>query len=543
MSVNVADSTNNRRTLALRLLDTSDSSVLADYVNTDYIRGTATFPDTARVYQSWNSIIIEADTTFRIQSGAVGVEPTSNVSTINVATAEPGGIITVKKVQSGAKGDRGLRGIQGPAGAGGSSFRGTWAAATYSIGDVVAYNNAFYIARADKLSSDTDNPDVDSDWLRTDDTTVYRGNWGSGNSYRVGDIVLNSNRIWITTADKTPPASSGPSADSDWHHLDSNVNFRGSWIGNGTYSYGSIVMYRNRLFMLNSELKLRVPTNPLADSDWIVLTNIQAAAGTAGIAEIATSAEATTGTNDAKIITPLKLQEKIDALDLGDESHYKGQWAAGVYAIGDVVRDNDKFYIASAPKTAADQDRAALDSDWLDITASGGTTVSQATESDAGIAAIATSQEAAAGTNDSKIMTPLKVQGRLDTMPNYQGNWSAGAYKIGDLVTYSNNFYIASAVRAASDTDAPDVDGTWRRLGDTTLYRGAWSSANPYSIGDIVTSRNRIWLATANISGTLQLLEPESNPNWHALDNNMSFRGGWIVNTGRYSYGDVVTHN
>jgi len=55
-----------------------------------------------------------------------------------------------------------------------------------------------------------------------------------------------------------------------------------------------------------------------ADSlvSWVIVqTNIEAASETvAGIVELATAAETTTGTDDVRAITPLKLQQKIDAL-------------------------------------------------------------------------------------------------------------------------------------------------------------------------------------------------------------------------------------
>ena len=49
--------------------------------------------------------------------------------------------------------------------AGSSSYRGDWAAGTYSATDYVKYNSNFYIALNDIPATNTFNPDQAADWL------------------------------------------------------------------------------------------------------------------------------------------------------------------------------------------------------------------------------------------------------------------------------------------------------------------------------------------------------------------------------------------
>jgi len=110
---------------------------------------------------------------------------------------------------------------------------------------------------------------------------------------------------------------------------------------------------------------------------------------TAGVAPIATQTETTTGTEDGKIVTPLKLQQKLTA------------WAQPLNAnLTNIANLASQTNYGRAFLTLANQ------SGLMALLAPASDTV-------AGISRNATQTETNTGTNDSAAVTPLKLQTRL----------------------------------------------------------------------------------------------------------------------------------
>lgn len=106
----------------------------------------------------------------------------------------------------------------------------------------------------------------------------------------------------------------------------------------------------------------------------------QATESVKGVAELATTGEAQAGTDDERIITPLKLQQ-VTATET----------RKGVVELA----------TAAEVQTGTDTERAVTPA---------GLAARTATESRTGVAEIATTIEAQAGTDDTRIITPLKLQ-------------------------------------------------------------------------------------------------------------------------------------
>lgn len=115
-----------------------------------------------------------------------------------------------------------------------------------------------------------------------------------------------------------------------------------------------------------------------------------------GIAELATQAETDAGTNDTTIITPLKLQGKIDAIPSSTETT-EGLIEIATQAETDTGTDDLKAITPLKLQTKLND------------------TVVPATETAAGIAELATQAETDTGTDDTKIVTPLKLQSKVAT--------------------------------------------------------------------------------------------------------------------------------
>ena len=114
--VPVADTSDNRRSLAMRLIDTAPDpdQVVGEVVSTDYQRGVSGFDDEAHIHAVWLSIIIAARRTVMLQGATLKAED-ATPATLNTRA---GGRIVVTKRQVGPKGDKGDAGDAGDAGAG-----------------------------------------------------------------------------------------------------------------------------------------------------------------------------------------------------------------------------------------------------------------------------------------------------------------------------------------------------------------------------------------------------------------------------------------
>lgn len=154
----------------------------------------------------------------------------------------------------------------------------------------------------------------------------------------------------------------------------------------------------------------------------------------AGIAEIATKAEVTAGTDDAMIVSPLKLKQALDALPPGTTVAATAPLAPeSGQAFFDTTTNTLKIWDGTAWKTSqpaasetvagiaelATQAEVTTGTDDATIVTplKLATAVPAATETKAGKAEIATQAEVTAGTDDERIVTPLKLKQAVDALP------------------------------------------------------------------------------------------------------------------------------
>lgn len=111
---------------------------------------------------------------------------------------------------------------------------------------------------------------------------------------------------------------------------------------------------------------------------------------TQGVAELATTAEVTTGTDDSRIVTPLKLQQRISAFAQPLSANLTSLAGTASTAFG-------RTLLSIADAAAA---RTALG-------------IASATEAAEGLAERATTAEVTAGTDDVRFVTPSKLAAKL----------------------------------------------------------------------------------------------------------------------------------
>jgi hypothetical protein len=166
----------------------------------------------------------------------------------------------------------------------------------------------------------------------------------------------------------------------------------------------------------------------------------QATESAIGASEIATQGETDTGTDDTRIVTPLKLA--TTSLAFTPVSHASTHQNGGSDEVATSTPATN-----SIPKTAG---ASTLAAGWIP----------QATESAVGGAEIATTAEATAGTDDTRIMTAAKVEDVFEARRTY-------VFYADQLQVPNNSDWTVNAA-AGSAADSNNAGIPVRRFDDTT---------------------------------------------------------------------------
>ncbi|MBO4284751.1 MAG: hypothetical protein J5895_00780 [Alphaproteobacteria bacterium] len=277
------------------------------------------------------------------------------------------------------------------------------------------------------------------------------------------DVNLNKNELQNAVVQNLSVAPSNPIAGQTYFNTADNLMY----VYNGSAWVNALAQGTTYTF-----------TSPLSETSGTVSVGT-ASSSAAGVIEIATDTEATTGTSETLAVNPKQLATKVTAnasITGGTKTKItydsKGLVTAGADLVASDIPDISATYVTVASKGAANgvasldssgkvpsaqlpayvddvvdsyivSGATALSAGWLSATSGGsaltpetgkiyvvlstgeylnktyrwsGTTYveisaspAQATESTAGIAAIATDAEVTAGTNDTKFITPKKL--------------------------------------------------------------------------------------------------------------------------------------
>ncbi len=195
------------------------------------------------------------------------------------------------------------------------------------------------------------------------------------------------------------------------------------FIGDSDGGPGVEVSNRDVLYCIND--------NPGGDAvsvaqDWNVIKSTVANQATeflAGIARIATDEEVAIGGNDESIVTPLKLDNRLDSLQASEIV----RGLARIATLNEVLAGADDSKFISALKLAQ----------FL--------TARVATEAMNGLAEIATQLEVDAGLDNTRIVTPLRLKNRLTQFVNREEVLTIAPDQISPEIfhTPSRNRYVA----------------------------------------------------------------------------------------------------
>jgi len=122
----------------------------------------------------------------------------------------------------------------------GLEFDGVWATATtYQPGDIVRYGGNSYIAKTAHISSGVPNLDTTNYDLFSSGFD-YQGDWNSGTTYKVGEVVNNNGFTYVATANNT---NQKPPNASFWSLMNQGIEWRATWANATAYELGDAVKY------------------------------------------------------------------------------------------------------------------------------------------------------------------------------------------------------------------------------------------------------------------------------------------------------------
>ena len=229
---------------------------------------------------------------------------------------------------------------------------------------------------------------------------------------------------------------------------------------------------------------------------------------------------------------------------------YKGVWAAGTFAVDDVVWYDDSFYACTTARTASDTDNPATDTGSWEVTkvASGGgsggldqTTFNTRMENvpDATKDTYKGSGGGGGDYSEANLHDHLDSYGNKDDFKadvsglltdhqdmidalgyalhgdSYKGEWAAGTFAIGDYVSNETKYYRCTTARTSSNTDDPSVDtGSWSLV--TDIQADLDNLAAGLTTIDSIVDTNNTFLGSStfglNALRTLINAIPTSNP-------------------------------
>ena len=357
----------------------------------------------------------------------------------------------------------------------GDDYKGTWGPGVYAVGNVVYYAGTFYDCDVARAAADTDTPTVDAaSW------SVKTVNFEIG-----GDVNVDLSAV--TAAIQNVIDSQGTASFG--------AAYQGTWAA-GIYAVGDVVYQAGAFYTCDVARAATDTDDPATDAaSWSI--------------EVSES-----GGLDAAV------QDAIDAqaaISFGDK--YQGAWEPGVYAVGDIVFYDRKFYECTVARAAANTDDPSVDAaSWSEKTSldsqvgTVGTKIDSARTSIEGMVGdarmdISGIRADVQGDVSAAIQNAIDAQGTANFGDKYKGSWSAGVYAAGDVSYHAGAFYTCTVARAVGDTDNPATDmASWAievaESGglDTAVqnaidaqgaiqfgsdYKGAWE-AGAFAVGDVV---------------------------------------------------------
>ena len=359
----------------------------------------------------------------------------------------------------------------------GEDYKGTWAAGTFAVGDVVFHSENFYECDSPRTSANTQNPSVNTTaWSiikslkqgqaetmsgltqGVQDTidaqaraifgTDYRGTWGIG-EFAVADVVYWVSKFYRCTARRDGTSTNNPATDTaSWELTRTDTQaiidaaartafgdaYTGPWEV-GDHDAGDVTYYAGFFYEC---ILARTSANTSTPSSNVNGWSIQE-----GVRSVVQQAI------DAGV-------ESVGAAQFGED--FKGAWASGNHDVGNIRSYERRYYRCKVARNSTNTDDPSTDTTGWEIIGSATTILAQ--------------QQSA-----------IDAIGANSYGNSYKGKWESGVHTVGDYRSHDGRYYICKAARTSTNTDDPAADNTgWEAVGSSFALEGSLETASQSQI-------------------------------------------------------------
>ena len=249
------------------------------------------------------------------------------------------------------------------------------------------------------------------------------------------------------------------------------------WVSATIYATGAQRSWQGLIYECIADRQITDTDDPATDSTgWAPLTS----SGTTDLAigTVSTTTVQVTSSTGTNATIPAATTSAAGVLSAADKSYLAApprRWIPAVYADGDQVFYDNKLYLCTNARTAADSDNPATDTSSWEVVIGISDLSGYVTTATLGSYST-TTQVNTAITNAIDALAAL----------TYQGAWSAAStYAVQDVVRHNGATYIA-LLAVAANTDATSEPGTGSNW-TASWYRVGYSEGAPDDFTDVVT--------------------------------------------------------
>ena len=298
---------------------------------------------------------------------------------------------------------------------------------------------------------------------------VYQGNWTTGESYLVDDVVTNGGKTYICIKNHTASALFADDYDtnanvSSWAIVADGQSWQGDWIAGAYYNIGDLVKYGGIVYECNTPHTAATYVSP----------------------------------------TWLGLENDIENWDVFSTSFsWKGAWATSTrYKAYDVVSYGGITYVCNAPHISNASSSSGLEANsgnwdtfnagikYLGAWSSSSIRyrLNDVVKYGADLWICTTQHTSSASFDNSK--WNIFVNGF-----QFENSWAGGTtYQIGDIVTYGGYSYVCKQNHSTTQTPST-ASSYWDVYTTGFSFQGDWVNSTSYLVGSVVRNHGYTYLS------------------------------------------------
>ena len=310
---------------------------------------------------------------------------------------------------------------------------------------------------------------------------VWKGNWATGTTYYIDDVVRYGGSTYICTVGHSAAADFNTDLEynpTKWNLMSNGTDWKGDWTVNTFYKANDIVKYGGLLYICNTK---HTSTN-LAQS----------------------------GTPGAETVTGLEKDQAKWTL-YAEGFDWQGDWTISTrYKKNDLVKYGGYTYVCNTAHTSSATSTLGLEaysSYWNSFnqgleykgTWSGSSVrykLNDVVKYGAGLW-VCTAQH----TSTASFATDIANWSQFVEGIEFEDNWVyTTTYQSGDVVKYGGNQYVAKTVHtAAAATETPLTQTSrWDLFSEGFKFQSDWTNSTSYKIGEVVRLNGYTYLATTD---------------------------------------------